>query len=122
MPALISPRLRIFFRPYSISLRCQGNNSGFALRHLPWRALRYDGMGPEKIFDSPLVKSMPASSFYLLQRLLDIPEDVVDMFESHGQADEIRRHPCGRLLGRRQLLMRRRGRMDGQCLCVPHIG
>ncbi len=44
------------------------------------------------------------------------------MLDADGQADEVGRHPGGKLLLIGQLLVRRRRRVDGQGLGVPDIG
>ena len=57
-----------------------------------------------------------------LQRLFDVGLDVFHIFEANGQPDVIGGHAGFFLLGGRQLLMRRRGRMNHQALGVADVG
>lgn len=54
--------------------------------------------------------------------MIEISFDVVDEFNADREADEILGHAAGCLLLVRQLLVRRRGRVDNKRLGVAHIG
>src|SRR5712664_1805935 len=55
------------------------------------------------------------------ERLVEIGEDVVDVLDSHTQANAARCHPRGQLLLRRHLPMRRRCRMAGERFSIAQI-
>src|SRR4051794_7202949 len=54
--------------------------------------------------------------------LVEIPEDVVERFESDGEADHFGEHTCGALLVLVQLPMRRRCGVDNERLRVTDVG
>ena len=67
------------------------------------------------------------SSFMLLihafrQRLVQVPQDVFDIFDADAQADEIGRHAGGDLFLLAQLAVGGGGGMDGQALGIAHVG
>ena len=56
------------------------------------------------------------------QRLVKIGLDILDMFQTHGHADEFGRHARGALGFYAELLMRGGGRMEHQGLGIAYIG
>src|ERR1700676_4794560 len=57
-----------------------------------------------------------------LQRLIDVPEDIIERFQSDRQPNHFRRNTGGALLFLVELAMRRRRRMDDQRLGIADIG
>ena len=57
-----------------------------------------------------------------LDRLVEVGEDVANVFNADGKPHQLRRHARGRLLLSRELLMRGGGRMDHQRLGVADVG
>lgn len=54
--------------------------------------------------------------------LVEISLDVIDEFNADGEADKVLGHAAGRLLLVRQLLVRRRGRVNDERLRVADVG
>ena len=59
---------------------------------------------------------------HFFQRLIQIPEDILDILDPDAQADEIRRDPGADLLLIRKLAVRGAGRMDRQRPGIADIG
>src|SRR6202158_6568308 len=57
-----------------------------------------------------------------LQRLIDVPEEIIERFQSDRQPNHFRRNTSGALLFFVQLTMRRRRRMNDQRLGIADIG
>src|SRR6266849_3693910 len=57
-----------------------------------------------------------------LQRLIDVPEDIIERFQSDRQPNHLRRNTSGALLLFVELTMRRRCRMNDQRLGIADIG
>ena len=57
-----------------------------------------------------------------VERLREVGEDVVGMFDADGEPHVAGRDAGGELLLGRQLLMRRRGGMDGERARVADVG
>ena len=58
----------------------------------------------------------------LVQRLSQVPQDVVNVFDADGESHKVWRDAGGQLLLGRKLLVGRRGRMDGQRFGIAHVG
>ena len=54
--------------------------------------------------------------------LLQIGRNVVDVFDSDRQADEVRCDPASGLLFRSELAVGCGGRVDGEAFCIADIG
>ena len=57
-----------------------------------------------------------------MQGLIQVPQEVLQGFESHRQPDQLRRHPAARQLVLAQLLVRGGGGMNDQAPRVAHVG
>lgn len=60
-------------------------------------------------------------SWYRLERLLEISNDILDILNTNRHPNQIRRDPARELLLSRKLLMRRRRRMNHERLRIAHI-
>src|SRR5690606_17084688 len=56
------------------------------------------------------------------QRLVEVPQDVVDVLDADAQAHEVGAHAGRGLLVGGKLAVRGRGRVDGQALGVADVG
>ena len=63
-------------------------------------------------------RASPARSLTLLQ----VGLDVLDVLDADAETDEVLCHAAGRLFLVAQLLVRRRGRVNDERLCVSHVG
>src|SRR5450755_566211 len=66
--------------------------------------------------------SRRSPSLACLQSLIDVPEDIIERFESDREAHHLRRDAGGALLVFVELAMRRRRRMDDQGLRISDVG
>ena len=60
-------------------------------------------------------------SSFLVEGLIEVPEDIVDVFDANAQTDEIRADTRGSLLLIRKLAVRGAGRMNGQRLGIAQV-
>ena len=58
---------------------------------------------------------------FLAERLIQIPENVINIFETNGQADEVRADAGRKLIFGSQLAVCRGRRMNGKTLCIADV-
>ncbi len=80
---------------------------------------RWPAAGKER---SPSPPQRPRGSSEALQRLVQIGDDIVDMFDADRDAHHVRPRPRGDQLGLAQLAVRGRGGMDDQRARIADIG
>jgi hypothetical protein len=68
------------------------------------------------------VSGAPILSCRPSQRSIEIPANIVDVFQSDGDSHQVRRDPGSGLLLISELLVSGAAGMDDQCLGVPDIG
>src|ERR1700694_5808470 len=56
------------------------------------------------------------------QRLIEVPQNILDLFDSDGQPDHVVCNSASLLLFVAQLLVRRGCRMNHQALCIADVG